>query len=805
MTDEYVYRLERLDRMKMEIEKSFKTLDFPKVINQLSNHAVSALGKEKIQSLSPSSDYNEVKERQDETDDGVRVLRMKGGIPLSPFIDVRPHLKRANIGASLNGQEVAQIGKVIKSVREIEQFFTQLKEDEIELKQLYKVTDQFVALRPLEKTIFSIVDEGGYVLDDASTALRGIRTGIKQTENRVRQKLESIVRGSQAKYLTDAIVTMRNDRYVIPVKQENRTIFGGVVHDQSSTGQTLFIEPQSVVDLNNRLKQYQSEERSEVERILAEVTNEIMPYTNEIDQNMTVLILLDFINAKARYAQEISGIRPLISEENAVSFLQARHPLLAENEVVANDIILGEEYQTMIITGPNTGGKTVALKTLGLLQLMGQSGLQLPVEDQSVMGIFSSVFADIGDEQSIEQSLSTFSSHMTNIVNILSKIDEKSLVLLDELGAGTDPQEGAALAIAMLDAIAAKGSYVMITSHYPELKAYGYNRPQTINASMEFDVETLSPTYRLLIGIPGRSNAFEIAKRLGLDNMIIESARQLMSGESQSVDEMIQDLETKRKQANQETIKVEEELRNAQKLHRELKTAFKDYQTEKEKLKKKAQKDANQIVEQAQKDAEKIIEDLRARQLEGQNGSIIKEHEFIDAQTRLSNLKSEEESLKKNKVLQKQKRKKELKPGDSVQVESFGQKGILIEQSGNKQWVVQMGMLKMKLNESDLTFMQEEKESRSSQTSLKSYSVGTVSTELDLRGERVEAALNQLDQYIDQAILSNYPQVTIIHGMGTGAVRKAVKDYLKKHPQVKSYNDAPANQGGNGATNVVFK
>lgn len=791
--------------MKMEIEKSFKTLDFPKVINQLSNHAVSALGKEKIQSLSPSSDYNEVKERQEETDDGVRVLRMKGGIPLSPFIDVRPHLKRANIGAALNGHEVAQIGKVIKSVREIEKFFTQLKEDEIELKQLYKVSDQFVALRPLEKTIFSVVDEGGYVLDDASTALRGIRTGIKQTESRVRQKLESIVRGSQAKYLTDAIVTMRNDRYVIPVKQENRTIFGGVVHDQSSTGQTLFIEPQSVVDLNNRLKQYQSEERSEVERILAEVTNEIMPYTNEIDQNMAVLILLDFINAKARYAQEIKGIQPLISQENAVSFLQARHPLLKDNEVVANDIILGEDYQTMIITGPNTGGKTVALKTLGLLQLMGQSGLQLPVEDQSVMGIFSSVFADIGDEQSIEQSLSTFSSHMTNIVNILSKIDEKSLVLLDELGAGTDPQEGAALAIAMLDAIAVKGSYVMITSHYPELKAYGYNRPQTINASMEFDVETLSPTYRLLIGIPGRSNAFEIAKRLGLEDMIIESARQLMSGESQSVDEMIQDLETKRKQANQETIKVEEELRNAQKLHRELKTAFKDYQTEKEQMRKKAQQDANKVVEQAQKDAEKIIEDLRARQLEGQNGSTVKEHEFIDAQTRLSNLKSEEESLKKNKVLQKQKRKKELKPSDSVQVESFGQKGILIEQSGNKQWVVQMGMLKMKLNESDLTFMQEEKESRSSQTSLKSFSVGTVSTELDLRGERVEAALNQLDQYIDQAILSNYPQVTIIHGMGTGAVRKAVKDFLKKHPQVKSYNDAPANQGGNGATNVVFK
>lgn len=791
--------------MKMKIEKSFKTLDFPKVMNQLSTHAVSSLGKEKILALSPSSDYEEVKTRQEETDDGVRILKMRGGIPLSPFLDIRPHLKRANIGAALNGQEIAQIGKVIRSVREISQFFTQLKEDEIELNQLYKVSNQFVSLRPLERTIYSVVDEGGYVLDDASTKLRGIRTAIKQTENSVRQKLESIVRGSQARFLTDAIITMRNDRYVIPVKHENRSTFGGVVHDQSSTGQTLFIEPQSVVDLNNRLKQYQSEERSEVERILAELTNEIMPHTVEIEQNMTVLISLDFVNAKAKYAREIKGIRPLISKENHVSFIQARHPLLEESDVVANDLILGEQYKTMIITGPNTGGKTVALKTLGLLQLMGQSGLQIPVEEESVMGVFSSVFADIGDEQSIEQSLSTFSSHMTNIVNILSKIDENSLILLDELGAGTDPQEGAALAIAMLDAIAAKGSYVLITSHYPELKAYGYNRPQTINASMEFDVQTLSPTYRLLIGIPGRSNAFEIAKRLGLEETIIESARQLMSGESQSVDEMIQDLETKRKQADQATVSTKEELKNAQKIHEELKTAFKDYEIEKDNLKKKAESEANKIIERAQKDANEIIENLRQRQLEGQAGANIKEHEFIDAQTKLANLKTEEEALQKNKVLQKQKRKKELKPGDSVQVESLGQKGIVIEKSGNKQWVVQMGMLKMKLNESDLTQTQAEKEPKQARASLKSYSMGSVSTEIDLRGERVESALNRLDQYLDQAILSNYPKVTIIHGMGTGAVRKAVQDYLKKHSQVKTYADAPANQGGSGATNVTFK
>lgn len=795
---------QRGEKVVSRTEKSLKTLEFPKVIDAVCQYTVSSLGKEKLKQLTPSYDYEEIVQRQEETDDGTRLLRMKGGIPIAAFEDIRPYVKRVNIGAVLNGEESAQIGRVIKSSHEMKSFFDYVKEEEFEFPQLYKISDSLVLMRKLERTIFSVVDDGGHVVDDASPKLHNIRTGIKQTESRVREKLESIVRGSQSRFLTDAIITMRNDRYVIPVKSENRNTFGGVVHDQSSTGQTFFIEPQSVVDLNNRLKQYQSEERHEIDRILSELTNEIAPYTGEILANLELLVRLDFINAKARFSKAIEATRPIVSRENHVELIKARHPLIKKENIVSNDIILGENYQVMIVTGPNTGGKTVALKTFGLLQLMGQAGLQLPVEEESTMGVFSGVFADIGDEQSIEQSLSTFSSHMTNIVNILNEIDDKSLVLLDELGAGTDPQEGAALAIAMLDGIAAIGSYVMITSHYPELKAYGYNRPKTINASMEFDVKSLSPTYRLLIGIPGRSNAFEIANRLGLSTEIIDSAKQLISGESQSVDEMIQDLESKRKESEDNAEQLRKKLRDAEKLHRELKQAHDEYQNEREELRNKAQDEANRVVEQAQKDTEKIISDLRKRQLEGDNGVNIKEHEFIDAKRNLSELKQEEDFLKKNRILQKEKDKKKLKSGDDVQVKSFGQKGVLIEKVNETQWNVQMGMLKMKLDESDLISIKQEDEPVSRQTSVRA-SVGSVSTEIDLRGERVEEALHQLERYLDQALLSNYPKVTIIHGMGTGAVRKAVQESLRNHPQVKSSSSAPANQGGNGATIVTFK
>ncbi|WP_373472060.1 endonuclease MutS2 [Carnobacterium alterfunditum] len=785
-------------------KKILQTLEFNKIIQAVVNLAASDLGKEHVLSLAPSINKEEVESWQDETEDGTKILKLRGRMPIPKLQNVRPHLKRLDIGASLNGLEIAQIGKILRTTSEINRFFEKLKESGIEMKRLYDLAENFITTPALNQSIREKVDEDGLVMSDASPALKGIRTGIKRGENNVREKLDGIVRGKSAQYLSDTIITIRNDRYVIPVKQEYRSHFGGVVHDQSSTGQTLFVEPQSVVELNNRLRQLQIEERREIDRILAEISNEIAPYSKDILNNMFLLGKLDFIGAKASYAKTIAANRPFINDENEVKLLSARHPLLDPESVVANDILIGGENQAVIITGPNTGGKTIILKTLGLLQLMGQSGLQIPVAPDSQIGIFTEIFADIGDEQSIEQSLSTFSSHMTNIVSILDRMDNKSLIIFDELGAGTDPQEGAALAIAILDKVGTVGSYVMVTSHYPELKAYGYNRPQTINASMEFDVDTLSPTYRLLIGVPGRSNAFEISKRLGLSEEVIDSARQLIDGESQNLNEMITDLENRRKMAETEYLEVRYYVDEAEQLYIDLQTAVQQFYTEREELMKKARKKANSIVEEAEETADQIIKELRKKQISGQYEGV-KEHELIDAKKQLSGLR-QEEALAKNKVLKKAKAKQVMKPGDDVMVQSFGQKGVLMEKADKNFWVVQMGMLKMKLKESDLILTEPEKEpNRKMITSVRSESSSHVSPQLDLRGERYENALAELDKYLDAALLANYPQVTIVHGKGTGAIRQGVTDALKKHPSIKEFHYAPPNQGGNGATIVEFK
>lgn len=786
-------------------KKIFKTLEFDKIIKTMTHFTASELGKEQVLELKPAITMSEIETMQNETEDGATILRLRGGMPIPKLHNVKPHLKRLQIGASLNGLEIAQIGRILKTTSEVFRFFETLKETGIELNTLYHLAANFITTPTLNQQIRETVEEDGHILDDASTTLRGIRTGIKRSETGIREKLDSLIRGKNAQYLTDAVVTMRNDRYVIPVKPEHRGRFGGVVHDQSSTGQTLFIEPQAVVDLNNRLRQLQIEERQEIDRILAELSNEIAPYANEIINNMFLLGKLDFIGAKASYGKSITATRPLISETNEVNLLSARHPMLNSETVVANDILIGGENQAVIITGPNTGGKTIILKTLGLLQLMGQSGLQLPVAEGSQMGLFTEIFADIGDEQSIEQSLSTFSSHMTNIVSILDSIDEKSLVIFDELGAGTDPQEGAALAIAILDKIGTIGSYVMVTSHYPELKAYGYNRPSTINASMEFNVDTLSPTYRLLIGVPGRSNAFEISKRLGLSNDVIESARQLIDAESQDLNEMITDLENRRKMAETEYLEVRYHLDEAEQLHADLQTAVQQFYNEREGLLKKAREKANTIVEETEGKANQIIKDLRKKQLQEPYGNNVKEHELIDAKSSLAQM-HHEESLAKNKVLKKAKLDQSFKIGDDVQVMSFGQKGVLLEKADKNHWVVQMGMLKMKIKESDIKLTTPEKEpTRRMATAIRSASNSHVSPQLDLRGERYENALADLDKYLDAALLANYPQVTIVHGKGTGALRTGVTEALKKHRSIKSFHYAPNNQGGNGATIVEFK
>lgn len=784
-------------------ERILKTLEFEQVKTMIQQHLTTEQGEEEIRQLTPSNDEDTIQAWLDETEDGMKVQRLRGGLPIPKLNNIKPHMKRIEIGANLNGLELAEVSRVLSTTSELVRFIEDLKDSELEFQRLYFWEEQLTTLPELSGKLRRSVEEDGRVRDEASTELRTIRSQIRRSEQTIREQLDGLIRGKNAKYLSDSLITMRNDRYVIPVKQEYRGIFGGVVHDQSASGQTLFMEPKQIVELNNRLRQQQIAERTEIERILAELSAELVAPRKDILHNAYVLGRFDLMNAKARFAKNLKAVVPAINQDNHVYFKQARHPLLDQDKAVANDLMIGQDFQAVVITGPNTGGKTISLKTLGLLQLMGQAGFPLPVGEESEMGIFDEVFADIGDEQSIEQSLSTFSSHMTNIVSILEKIDEHSLVLFDELGAGTDPQEGAALAIAILDAVGAKSSYVMATTHYPELKIYGYNRPNTINASMEFDVDTLSPTYRLLIGVPGRSNAFEISRRLGLDSAVIDSAKQIIDEESQDLNDMISDLENQRKATETEYLEIRHYVDESEKLYRDLKNAYSYFFDEREKEMEKARKEANKIIGEAEENAEKIIKDIRQMQLEGQGS--VKEHQLIDARSQLADLKQDEQ-LKKNKVLQKAKAKKQFKPNDEVIVETYGQRGTLIQKVGNNDWQVQLGILKMTVSEEDMTLTTPIEEPKQQViTGIQRGAGAQVKPELDLRGKRYEEALAEVDHYIDAALLANFAQVRIIHGKGTGALRKGITDYLKNHRNVKSFEFAPANQGGSGATVVTFK
>ncbi|SJZ41570.1 DNA mismatch repair protein MutS2 [Pilibacter termitis] len=783
-----------------------KILEFGKIKAQLASYAVTKQGIDRIEKMKVLTKREKVQIQLEETEDGMKLLRTTGGIPVAVIENIQPHIKRLEIGANLNGVELAQIAKMLRVSTEIARFFEEQKEKEVELFHLYDWAEKLVYHPEINRTLRQSVDEDGRILDEASVELTQIRRQILRTEGEIRTTLGELIRGKNAKYLSDTIITQRSDRYVIPVKQEYKNVFGGVVHDSSASGQTVFVEPRAVLDLNNRLRQAQLAQRQEIERILAELSALLAPHTRELSNNSYVVSHMDIIEAKARLAKEMKAIVPKINEENHVSLFSARHPLIDKKQVVANDLLLGKDFQAMVITGPNTGGKTITMKSLGLLQLMAQAGLAIPVAEESEIGIFTEIFADIGDEQSIEQSLSTFSSHMTNIVDILRKMDKNSLILFDELGAGTDPQEGSALAIAILDKVQAVGAYVVASTHYPELKVYGYNRIGVINASMEFDVESLKPTYRLLIGVPGRSNAFDISARLGLSGEIIQSAKDLVDEESQNINEMIHDLESRRKMAEQEFFEARANVEEAGGLLAELKEMYHLFVEERERELEKARKQANSLLENSRDEAEKIISDLREKQKS--IGKVqIKEHELIEAKGAIDRLQHEE-VLAKNKVLKRAKKAKKLQSGDEVLVESYGQRGNLIRQNKDGSWQVQVGILKMNISENEMTPVAKEKQETTTFTKVRS-DVGTarksVSSQLDLRGERYENALVELDSYLDSAILAGYPQVTIIHGKGTGALREGVWSALKNHRSVKKFEYAPASSGGNGATIVEFK
>lgn len=782
-------------------------MEFDQVKRELGRYLVSAAGKRELATLTPSADHDQIQYWLDETTDGADILRLTGGIPIPKLKNIQPQLKRLRINANLNGTELAQITKVLQTSMSVKNFFAEFKEQQkVELRVINESVQQLITIPTITKRLIQSIDPDGRVTDEASTKLHGIRQLISKTEAEIHQRMERFTQGKNGKYLSDAIVTVRNDRYVVPVLARYRNKFGGVVHDQSASGQTLYIEPAAVVEYNNRLRQAQIEEKQAILEVLAELSALISPYRSEIAANAKILGHLDFINAKARFARDHKDSLPLLSPDNQVIIRQARHPLIDPQKVVANDIKIGDEYQSIVITGPNTGGKTITLKTFGLIQMMGQAGLFIPAQEGSTIAVFDNIYADIGDEQSLEQNLSTFSGHMENVKSILERITSRSLVLLDELGAGTDPKEGAALAMSILDYIASKGSTVVITTHYPELKVYGYDRPGTINASMEFDQETLKPTYHLLLGIPGRSNGIEIAQRLGINQTVITESKSLVSEDSQDLNQMIGELVEQRKAAREEKERLEKLLVANREKQADLTNKLDRFNEQRDSLLAKAQNEANHEVSMAKKKADRIIHHLR--QLEISQAGNVKENELIDAQGALNALHREDPLLKRNTVLRRAKEKHDLHVGDAVLVKSYGQQGELLSKRSKHKWEVQIGILRMEIDENDLekiSHKQLRKEERAKEkvsSGVRTTQTRQTSARLDLRGHRYEQAMSELSAFIDHALLNNLSSVTIIHGKGTGALRKGTQEYLRSNPRVKSFDYAAPNNGGDGATIV---
>lgn len=780
-------------------QKTLDVLEFDKIKSFVADETISDLGREKVDAMTPATEFDTVEFQINETDEISQIYNKHRLPSLSGLAKVSPLIHRANIGGVLNVSELNVIKRLIQVQNQFKTFYNQLLEEDEEVK--YPILDEKMNQLPVLTDLFQEIKDkcDTYDLfDHASYALQGIRSKISSTNQRIRQNLDRIVKSqSNQKKLSDAIVTVRNDRNVIPVKAEYRQDFNGIVHDQSASGQTLYIEPTSVVEMNNQISRLRNDEAVERERILTELTGQVAVDADSILIAESVMGQIDFLIAKARYARSIKGTKPTFKKERTVYLPNAFHPLLDKETVVANTIEFIDDVETVIITGPNTGGKTVTLKTLGLIIVMAQSGLLVPTLDGSQLSIFENVYCDIGDEQSIEQSLSTFSSHMKNIVEILHEADKNSLILFDELGAGTDPSEGAALAMSILDYVRNLGSLVMATTHYPELKAYSYNREGVMNASVEFNVDTLSPTYKLLMGVPGRSNAFDISKKLGLSLNIINKAKTMIGTDEQEINSMIESLERNSKCVDEQRIELDRLVREAQETHDALAKQYQQYQNYEQSLMNEAKEKANQRVKSATKEADTILKELR--DLRDNKGAEVKEHELIDKKKQLDD-QYEAKSIKQ--TVQKKKYDK-INAGDEVKLLSYGQKGEVLELVGEDEAVVQMGIIKMKLHIEDLEKTKKKKEKPVKMVTRQNRQ--TIKTELDLRGYRYEEALLELDQYLDQAVLSNYEQVYIIHGKGTGALQKGVQQHLKKHKSVSNFRGGMPSEGGFGVTVAELK
>ncbi|SFS72747.1 endonuclease MutS2 [Marininema halotolerans] len=781
---------------------TLQTLEYSHILALLEEQASSEMGKEVIRKLSPSDDPEKVRHMLATTAEGMDVLRLKGFPSLAGVKDIRSVVKRARLGSILSPTDLRKVAGTAYGERQVKNVIASIEEEETPLTILRGFMENLTDLAELVKSIHSAIDVDGQVMDDASTELARIRRSMTQLQGGIRSTLDQMIKSSQyQKMLQDPIVTQRNDRYVLPVKQEYRSAFGGMIHDQSASGQTLFIEPEAVVQQNNRLRELEWEEEREVERILSQLTEQVAECGEALLVNLSVLTELDIVIAKGRFGGVLKGVCPEIAEGGMLILKKARHPLIPLDQVVPLDVELGGERQGIIITGPNTGGKTVSLKTVGLLALMGQSGMPIPAEDGSVLPVYNGIFADIGDEQSIEQNLSTFSAHMTNIIRILDKVEKRSLVLLDELGAGTDPTEGAALAISILEYILAKGSPLMATTHYNELKVFAHSRAGVTNASVEFDVETLSPTYRLLMGVPGKSNAFDIARRLGLPQEIVAEGRSHISTDENRLEEMISGLTKDRRQAEEDRTEAEQLRMQAEHLHQEYEEKLQTLETEKEKLREKARLEARTIVTRAKRETEEVMKELRewakARPQE------LKEHQLTEMKKRLDQAEPEASIRRSSRVTTTKPRS--IQVGDQVLVRSFGQKGQVTEDLGGGEFQVSLGLMKMKVSEKDMEWKSSPKPAKEQGSTFYRRQSVDVKHELDLRGKMVEEAIPEIDKYLDDALMAGYPKVSLIHGKGTGALRTGVQKYLQRHPRVKEYRLGEQGEGGTGVTVVELR
>lgn len=785
--------------------KIIEKLEYNRIIKQLSDLAITAPAKEQALTLMPSSNFDEVKKSIDQTRVLSNILRVKGPMPITDFKDVRASLKRLKVKANLNGEELGNIFLILSLAKDVSQFTADLEEREIDTRPIEKTLKNLAIPEDLFKKLNQAIEYDGTVKDTASSKLMQLRHDIQSNETDIKNHMNDYISGKHTQYLSENIVTIRDGRYVLPVKQEYKNKFGGVVHDQSASGQTLFVEPQAVLVLNNRQQNLMAQERQEINRILIELSELAGMYQKEIKNNADALTQLDFLSAKSKLAKAMKATEPVLNQDHVIKLRKARHPLINLKKVVPNNIELGTSFDTMLITGPNTGGKTITLKTLGLLQLMAQAGLFITAEEGSQLTVFNEIYADIGDEQSIEQSLSTFSSHMDQIIKIMKNVTEDDLVLIDELGAGTDPEEGASLAIAILDDLRGAQAKIAITTHYPELKLYGYNRARTTNASMEFDLKKLAPTYRLRIGIPGQSNAFAIAHQLGMNETVVDKARSLMNDEDSDINKMIERLTEQTKAAEQLHETLKQNVDQSITLKHQLQNGLDWYNQQVQKQLEKAQEKADEMLAKKRQKADKIINDLEEQR---RAGGQVRTNKVIEAKGALNKLERENQNLAQNKVLQREKRRHDVSVGDTVKVLSYGQQGVITKKLADHEFEVQIGILKVKVTDRDVEKISTQAAPKKAERAVRS-SRGLRSTrassELDLRGQRYEEALTNLDRYIDSSLLAGLNTVTIIHGIGTGAIRNGVQQYLKRNRHVKSYSYAPANQGGTGATIVQLQ